>query len=57
MCEVLQTSTLNNCIYPTSKNSLYLGAEATKEGKPKMAQCKCKILVEKVPQKFAHAIV
>jgi len=37
--------------------STYLSAEAAEERIPAMAQCKCKVLVEKVSEELAHAVV
>lgn len=35
----------------------YLCTEAAKKCKPKMAQGKCKVLVEEVAEELAHAVV
>jgi hypothetical protein len=32
-----------------------LGRETTEESKPEMHKCKCKILIEKIAQEFAHS--
>jgi len=41
----------------TFNNEIYLGTETTEESKPEVTQCEGKVLVEKITQELAHAVI